>query len=318
VVLGIPTEALLGGGAAIAALVVALKFLAGKKGAGQPKKSTTSGGGGHTDLKDLMSNPGAPALPSAEEVEEEEEAGKSVDTSSLEALLARPIDEAPSIGSDEKTNVEAGLADIKFEKTPQEKPFVPAEIKEPPKEEKVEVPVAAPVAAPSLRGKNLIELHERDKEEVDLDSLEEEQEPVEGYVPPQDIKARAEKETSTERPVRLYDRPAPERKENYNRFCMNQYDAGQPPKKVENLLRVKGMGPTTAKQTAFRTYKIWVEKREPLIREIKASREMIKRVEYKYFKQQIDETTRKNSLNDTNTRIAELESRLKASEDYFI
>ena len=316
VVFGIPNEALAGAAVAIAALVGGLKFLGGKKPA-EPKRHSESGGGvpagKHTDLEDMVGKTSATKLPSPEDIEEEEDAGMSVETGSLESLLARPIDEAPSIGPEEKTDVESGLGLVKFEESPAmpPQPKVPVEMKAPEKPEQKPIPTHA---------KDLARLHRQFGEEFDVDEMGDivavpKERPK--YVPPKDMREKAKREAEAKRPVKLYNQPPGKRKENLNRYCMLQYDAGVPPKKVETLLCVKGVSRTSAKQLAFRTYKIWIEKREPLIRGIKEIRELIKRIEYKYLKRQIDEKTRKETLNDANRKLAELEAKLKGSEDYF-
>ncbi|MFC2175155.1 hypothetical protein ACFLQ2_04825 [archaeon] len=320
---GIPDEVLLGGVAAIALLVVALKFLAGRNEApkyhrhhshGEPEAEGVKPED-HTELEDMI-NPKAKVkgTESAATVEEEETAGMSVETEGLEALLARPIDEAPSIGPEHKTNVDAGLEQLKFEGEPSAAPDVPPEIKHEMKQEKAE---EKPVPATA---KDLARLREQFGEEYDIDRLGEivavpEARPK--YTPPKDIEEKAEAEASKERPAKLYDRAKKDRAENLERYCMLQYDAGKSPRKVDGLLRVKGLNANASKQMAFKNYRVWIEKREPIIREIKETRDMIKRIEYKFLKQQIDGVTRKSSLNEANKKIAGLEAKLKSSEDYF-
>ncbi len=313
--MGIPDEALVGAVAALAALIGVLKAFGGKK---QHAPSGAPAAGGvapeeHTDLEDIVNKPSGPKLPSPEDIEEEEEAGMSVETSSLESLLARPIDEAPSIGPEEKTNVEEGLGLVKFEGSPAmpPKPKVPGEMKA------TEGPKKKPLPA---RAKDLARLHEQFGEEFNVDDMGDivavpKDRPK--YTPPKDIEEKAKKEASAERPAKLYNLPPGKRKENLSHYCMLQYDAGMPPKKVEAKLCIKGMGHADAKRLAFKSYKLWIEKREPIIRAIKETRELIKRIEYKYLKRQIDEATRQSTLNEANREIAGLEAKLKSSEDWF-
>ena len=327
VVFGIPDEALFGGIAAIVVLVAALKLLGGRKEA--PKRhhirhreepeAAGVGEGEHTELEDMMApQAGVKGVDTPETVDEEETAGMSVETGGLEALLAQPIDAAPSIGAEERTNVEAGLEKVKFEATPGAAPDLPDDVKEG-MEEKIKEEAAAEAPLPS-RAKDLTLLKQQFGEEYDIDDLGDivaVPAPRPKYTPPKDIGEKAEKEAAVERPAKLYDRPRKERVENYNRYCMLQFDAGKTPKKAEGLLRVKGLNASSAKQIAFRNYKIWIGKREPLIREIKETRDLIKRIEYKFLKQQLDGVTRKASINEANKRIAGLEAKLKSSEDYF-
>ena len=316
VVLGIPDEALIGGAAAIILLVVSLKFIGGKKGGISHTQAEPEAEGvaaeEHTGLEDLIDKPSSTSLPSLETVEEEEDAGMSVSTGSIESMLAKPIDAAPSIGSEEKTDVEGGLDVIKFEKG------MKAEVK--PAAPQVVITPEKPKGPVPSTAKNLVRLREQFGEEFNVDELGEivaVPEELAKYTPPKDIGAKAEVEAEKPRPVKLYDRPSEKRKENYKRYCMLEFDAGKPAKKVENLLRVKGMKHTDAKQLVFKMYRLWLEKREPIIRDIKETRGMAKRIEYKYLKRQIDESTRKKTLNNANAKLAGLEAKLKSSEDYF-
>ena len=313
VVLGIPDEALMAGVGAIIALVVVLKFLGGKR--NEPLRKTVSEvpeAGGvaadqHTGLEDLIDKPSGPTIPSLDTIAEEEDAGMSVDTTSIESFLAKPIDSAPSIGSDAKTDAVGGLDLIKFEDPAHSKTIVP--------KQKAVVEKPVPSSAKDLR-----RLREQFGEEFNIDELGDivavpEERP--SYTPPKDIGEKAEVEANAPRSARLYDREPEKRKENFKRYCMLEFDAGKTPKKVENLLRVKGMSLTEAKQVTFKNYRIWIEKREPLIRDIKETRLLIKRIEYKYLKRQVDAKTRKKTLNDANSKLAVLEAKLKISEDYF-
>ena len=319
VAFGIPDEVLLGGAAAIAVLVIMLKYMGGRKGApkrrrrhhAEPEVAGVSEDE-HTELEDMMK----PAVEvkgveTSATVDEEEAAGKSVETSGLEALLAQPIDAAPSIGDEGRTNVEAGLERLKFEGEPGTAP-------EPKKKVAEEKPTEKPLPT---RAEDLARLKEQFGEEYDVDELGDivavpAKRPK--YTPPSDIKAKAEGEAEKPRPAQLYNKPKPEREVDYNRYCMLQYDAGKAPKKVEGLLRVKGLNAKAAKRLAFRNYKIWIEKREPLIRELKETRNTIKRIEYKYLKQQIDGAARQSSISEANKKIAGLEAKLDSSEDYFV
>ncbi len=315
-VFGIPDEAVMGGVAAVIALVVALKFLGGKK--PTHSKGAPEAGGveshEHTDLEDMVDKPQSKikGVESTATVEEEEQAGMSVETTSLEALLARPIDEAPSIGQETKTNVDTGLKDVKVQETSEE-PIVP-------QANKLEPTKQIPEKTRESKKDDLKKIREQFGEEFNIDELGDivaAPKLIPSYTPPKDIKQKAEKEASVERPYKLYDKPQTKRKQNFNRYCMLQFDAGSSPKKVENLLRVKGLNPTSAKQISFKTYKTWIDKREPLIREIKETKEKMKRIEYKFLKRQIDGKAREKILNDSNEKLAELEAKLKGSEDFF-
>lgn len=317
-------EALMAAGGAIVALVVALKFLGGKTAARERAKNAEEPTGEgipadqHTGLEDLLEKPGAPTVPDLATTEEEEEAGLAIKKDSIESLLSKPIDAAPSIGAESKTDVKGGLEGIRFEKPHGAEAGLPKEVMAPTQAE--QVPEAPAPELPPHHHKNLAQLHEQFGGDFDVDQYGDiiaVPEEKRAYNPPKDIAKNAAEKAAAPRPARMYDKPAGERKENLKRYAMLQYDSGQPPKKVENLLRVRGLGPDGAKAMAFSSYRLWLDKREPLIRGIKETREMAKRVEYKFLKRQIDEATRKQALNDSSMKLAELESKLAASEDYF-
>lgn len=264
------------------------------------------------------------------------EPGGTVETeepvTSVQKLLAGELENAPSIGPEEKTDVESTLSLLK----------VPEGEK---KEKPVETPAESKVETKVKQKKGLADNEEK-KSYIDLDEFEEdleEPEPPE-YEPPEielpDGRKIKGKPTPPPKPkgrpkekleeVReelekgkvktSITEKAPEKigKKGVRYFCMECFDAGMSPVKVTTKLRRIHFMPGEAKTIAMRTYKLWLEKREPIIKEIKETNEKIKRIQYKFLKRQIDEPTRKAMLIENQKKLIELEAKLKSTEDYFI
>jgi len=101
-------------------------------------------------------------------------------------------------------------------------------------------------------------------------------------------------------------------------LCMQLYDRGELPTDIITKLMDKGLTRTEAKEIANKEYKVWLEKREPLLRRRKEIKEMIKRIEYNFYKRIIDEKTRNELINEKQKELIEIEAKIKSSEDYFL
>ena len=99
---------------------------------------------------------------------------------------------------------------------------------------------------------------------------------------------------------------------------MQLYDRGELPTDIITKLMDKGLTRTEAKEIANKEYKVWLEKREPLLRRRKEIKEMIKRIEYNFYKRIIDEKTRNELINEKQKELIEIEAKIKSSEDYFL
>jgi len=244
---------------------------------------------------------------------------KEEPVSSVEKLLAGEVENAPSIGAEKKTDVESTLALLKV---PEPKKEVKATKKESEKktlEDKSEEP----------EGKSYI----------DLDEFEDELKEPEDYEPPEielpngkKIKGKPapppEPKKSNEKlkevknelekgKVKTTTAPKSIGKKGVKHFCMECFDAGMSPVKVTTRLRRMHFMPGEAKTVTMRTYKIWLDKRRPILDQIKEANEKIKRIHYKFLKRQIDEPTRKAMLIENQKKLIELEAKLKSTEDYF-
>jgi hypothetical protein len=318
-ILGLPDE-LVYAAAAIIALAIVLKLL-GKPGRrarvapGIPAKGSP--------LESLMEEPGVTA-PSEELAEVKELETGEHPASSLEKLLAGKPEEVPSIGPEEMTDVEKMLAGVKFEEKPKvRKGAKPAEEEKPKKKPKEEKPGKKKKGLEAVEGEGEAPELEEFAEEL------EEPEPRPRYRPPPE---EAEEKPAPPAPPegpKKYEKKGifaalfggkPEEKpekEPDAALCMHAFDAGKTPMAATKLLQHRGLTREKAKEKAFKLYKLWIDKREPILRDIKETKEMLKRIEYKFLKRQIDNATRDSMMNDANKKLIELEARLASSEDYF-
>lgn len=255
---------------------------------------------------------------------------------SVEEMLVGNIDNAPSIGSPDKTNITSTLSMLKFEeedsKPKGEKP--PAQVKRapmkhtPPKEQKKE--------------ENLASLEEEKPVEpegiIDLDEFKSELEEPEDYMNPPSVtpakipkapppvpprsnarlkQVREELEKGLSKSVLKKDAPMTISDKGTRYFCMEHFDLGMSPVKVATQLRKHRVHPSKAKAIVNQTYSLWLEKREPVIMEIKEIHERMKRIHYKFLKMQIDEKTRREMLVENQKKLIELEAHLKATDSFF-
>jgi hypothetical protein len=245
---------------------------------------------------------------------------------SLEDILVGDIDNAPSIGADEKTEIQSSLDLLTEEKQEpaEEKPAKKTQIRtltEPDRE------VFAEDEEPPKEAREDIL--------TDLDELKEDLEEPEDFMKPPSVTpaktptmpppakpeledVRKELEKGLLKSVLGKEPPEKIGDKGIKYFCMENYDLGVSPIKVISLLRKERVLPGKARDIAMQTFKLWLEKREPVIRDIKEASERIKRIHYKFLKRQIDEKTRKDMLIENQKMLVEFEARLRATDPFFM
>ncbi|MCD4740094.1 hypothetical protein K8R43_02770 [archaeon] len=257
------------------------------------------------------------------------ESHKQEKVKSVEEMLAGDIENAPSIGHEEKTNVKSTLDMLAEE--PKEKPKrrrhkkeKPTTVIEEPKE-KTEKPTEN--QSPT----------EETTPTIDIDEFKDELEEPEDYMNPPTVKSikvpkapppikgtqpkltevRRELEKGLFKSVLNNELPEKIGDKGVMHYCMECFDHGTSPVKVTAELRKQRVTPKKAKELTNQTYKLWLEKREPVITQIKEIHERMKRIHYKFLKMQIDEKTRREMLVENQKKLVELETQLNTTENYF-
>ena len=98
---------------------------------------------------------------------------------------------------------------------------------------------------------------------------------------------------------------------------MKMLDDNKKESEIISKLTSSGMTHGKARETYTKAYKIWKEKRDPLIQEKRELEEQKKLIQYKYLKMQIDEDTFKKMMTNIQKKLVDVEAKLKSSDRFF-